>query len=218
MLLIIALCLGVGSGLVGAATALHWANRGRIRVDLPTDRGLHTTPTPRGGGIGIPLAGIIGAALAVSTTGLHSESWQPIAAFLWALANGVIGAIDDRHPLSSPTKFAFQVFAAAITAVYLRIDQISLPLLGSVPLGVAAWPFTIFWLVWMANVFNFMDGLDGLAAGCGTLFFVTFGVIAISAGCQPVAVFAICIAGAMIGFFRYNRPPARIFMGDGGSL
>ena len=102
-------------------------------------------------------------------------------------------------------------------ALGLRLDVVALPPLGELALGPAAWPVSVLFLVWTANVFNFMDGMDALAAGSGVLFcagYVVWGVQAAPA----LAVLALGLGGGFLGFLRDNRPPARIFMGDGGSL
>jgi UDP-N-acetylmuramyl pentapeptide phosphotransferase/UDP-N-acetylglucosamine-1-phosphate transferase len=138
--------------------------------------------------------------------------------FIWALPNGVMGWLDDHRPMRSRVKLAIQLVAALAAARQgLLLSALELPGFGAVDLGPFAWPVTVLWLVWMANAFNFMDGLDGLAAGCGVLFFAGF--VALAAGSVlPLAAVAACIAGALLGFLRFNWPPAQIFMGDGGSL
>ena len=210
---------GLVCGLVGAAVMLRRARRGTVPVDLPSDRRLHTVPTPRGGGVGIPVAGLVAALLALLWPGV--DTWRSPGvgvAVVWALPNGVLGWVDDRWPMRSRTKFAIQGAAALATTWWLRVDQLALPLLGTLSLGVLAIPFTILWLVWMANAFNFMDGIDGLAAGSGAIFCGGFLALAAVAGSCAPAPLAAGLGAALLGFLRYNWPPARIFMGDSGSL
>lgn len=212
LILAAALLGGAGLGAAGAAFMLEYSRRGGVPVDLPDARRLHTTPTPRGGGIGIPVAGVLAAGVAMAA----ASGTRLVAAcmLVWALPNGLLGFIDDYRPLRSRIKFAVQLASAsAAVALGLRLDQV-----GGVALGVGAWPISVLWLVWNANVFNFMDGMDGLAAGSGLCFFCGFGWWAASAEQSGLAVVAFALAGALLGFLRYNRPPARIFMGDAGSL
>lgn len=140
-----------------------------------------------------------------------------VVALVWALPNGIMGAVDDYRPMRSRTKFAIQAAAAlAAAALGVRLETLAVPGLGAWDLGVLGWPFTILWLVWMANAFNFMDGLDALAAGCGMAFMVGFTLLARDAA--PLGLVAAACAGGLAGFLKYNWPPARVFMGDGGSL
>jgi UDP-N-acetylmuramyl pentapeptide phosphotransferase/UDP-N-acetylglucosamine-1-phosphate transferase len=207
-----AVVAGAACGLAGAALTLQRARRGAVPIDLPNERRLHTAPTPRGGGVGIPFVSLLAALAAF---------WAPISqpvtalALVWALPNGVLGWVDDRWPMRSRTKFAIQALAAIAVTPWLLVSALTFPFVGTVPLGLAARPFTVLWLVWMANLFNFMDGLDALAGGCGLLFFLGFA--ALPGGCPP-SLLALLGAGAMAGFLRYNWPPAKIFMGDSGSL
>src|SRR5207244_1186960 len=120
-------------------------------------------------------------------------------ALAWALPNGLIGWIDDFRPMRSRTKFAVQLLAAAIAvALGLRIPTLDLPYVGSFGLGVLAGPFTVLWLVWMANVFNFMDGLDTMAGGCGAIYALALGALASAAGAPALVAFSAALAGALV--------------------
>lgn len=213
-----ALLLGAGLGAGGALVMLRRAARGRSRLDMPGERRLHAAPTPRGGGIGIVGAGIVAAGLAFATAE-PTRSMILVIALLWALPNGVMGVWDDAHPMRHRTKLAIQFAAATASAMSgLAVDRIAVPVWGELVLGPASVPFTVLWLVWMANAFNFMDGLDALAAGCAIIFCVAFGAMALGGDAPAFALLPAALLGGMAGFLRFNRPPARIFMGDGGSL
>jgi UDP-N-acetylmuramyl pentapeptide phosphotransferase/UDP-N-acetylglucosamine-1-phosphate transferase len=208
--------------LVGAAGAwwmLRRAQRGELPVDVPDERRLHSVPTPRGGGIGIPVAGLLAAVLAAVAVG-GDERLLVLLAAAFALANGAMGALDDYRPMRTPPKLAFQaVCAAAVVACGLRVEVIAVPPLGVLELGTLGGSvFSVLWLVWLANVFNFMDGMDALAAGCGTLFCAGLVGVALAGDAHGVAILALGLGGGLVGFLRYNAPPAKIFMGDGGSL
>ncbi len=217
--------LGVGIALgVGLAVALvAWAlvkSAGKwSRIDVPDARRLHAQPTPRGGGLGMPFAITLGAAGFVASLAPERTDWL-LALGLYALPNGLLGVVDDYRPLRSRVKFGIQMgLAALFVAMGPRIESIALPGLGSVGLGVLAAPFTALFLAWSTNVFNFMDGMDGLASGSGALFFATLAALAF--GVAPgsvVAWVAVFGAAACLGFAWLNWPPAKIFMGDGGAL
>jgi UDP-GlcNAc:undecaprenyl-phosphate GlcNAc-1-phosphate transferase len=132
----------------------------------------------------------------------------------------VVGAVDDFRGLSPPTKLVGQVAAAAIPPAFgVWIDHFTFPLLGVVDLP--AWvgvPLSIFWIVAVMNMVNFLDGLDGLAAGVCAIAGFTFAVLALSLGKADPAIISAIVAGACLGFLRHNFFPARIFMGDSGAL
>jgi UDP-GlcNAc:undecaprenyl-phosphate/decaprenyl-phosphate GlcNAc-1-phosphate transferase len=210
--------VGLLAGLAGAMVMLARARRGAIPVDLPDSRRLHEVPTPRGGGIGVLLGGALAAPLAAVAAVPAERRLVLVTALVWALPVGLLGWLDDFRPMRSRVKFAVQAAAALGAALLgLRLDAVAVPPLGTLALGWAAWPVTVLWLVWVANVFNFMDGMDALAAGSGLLFAAGFTALALP-GSPGLAALALAFGASCLGFLRYNWPPARIFMGDGGSL
>jgi UDP-GlcNAc:undecaprenyl-phosphate GlcNAc-1-phosphate transferase len=215
-----ATALGVMAGAAGAAFMLARARRGRVPVDFPDERRLHTVPTPRGGGLGMLLGGGLALLLGLAAPApVRDQRLLLVVTLVWGLPNGLIGLIDDFHPLRSRIKLAVQTTCAVLAAVLgARLDVAAFPPLASVPLGALSVPLSALWLLWTANAYNFMDGLDALAAGTALIFFAVFASWAAAAHLLSTAVFAAAMAGTMIGFLRYNRPPARIFMGDGASL
>ncbi|HEY7731287.1 MAG TPA: MraY family glycosyltransferase [Gaiellaceae bacterium] len=183
-------------------------------VDRPDGRRLNRRPVPRLGGLAIFL-GILVPALAFLD--LTSEIRGIL---LGASVACVVGAIDDFTGLSPPAKLGGQVLAAAIpTAFGVWIDHFTFPFVGVVDLS--AWigvPLTVVWIVAVMNMVNFLDGMDGLAAGVCAISGVTFSVLALSLGKVDAAILSAVVAGACIGFLRHNFFPARIFMGDSGAL
>jgi UDP-N-acetylmuramyl pentapeptide phosphotransferase/UDP-N-acetylglucosamine-1-phosphate transferase len=212
--------LGLGLGLVGAAVMIRRAGQGGTPIDVPDPRRLHTRPTPRGGGIGLLLAGIAGTLLgALAAQEAADRRMVLVVGLAWALPNGVMGWVDDHLPMRSRVKFTLQVlFAVAAAGLGLRLEGLHVPPLPSLDLGALSWVFYVLWLVWVGNLYNFMDGMDALAGGAGLIFFAGFAVWAVWAGAYGLACFALALSGGSLGFLRYNAPPARIFMGDGGSL
>ncbi len=217
-----------GAALACAAGLLVWAgasflirHAGRlVKMDLPDARRLHRAPTPRGGGLGIPVAVTL-AAVAWILVFAADRRDVLLCVLVLALPNGVLGVIDDYRPIRSRVKFAIQaLLAVGFVALGPAVETLSFPGLGAVDLGLAAYPFTVLWLIWASNVYNFMDGMDGLAAGSGVAFFATVAALAwlgppAGSAAAWVAAFG---AAACCGFLVVNYPPARIFMGDGGAL
>lgn len=217
---LVALALAGGIiGFAGATLVLAAASRGHGPMDSPGGRRTHLRDTARGGGIGIIVAGAVARPFAQWSSGPHDGYLIAVLILAWATPNAFIGLTDDHHPLDPGLKLALQLIAAVIAvALGLRLSTLHLAPLPAVDLGALSWPLSVLWLVWIANLFNFMDGADGLAAGCGAIFFGVFATLALLVGSVGSAMLAICLAGASLGFFVLNRPPARIFMGDGGSL
>lgn len=189
----------------------HWLVQRGI-VDHPGFRRSHSTPTPRGGGVAIAAALI---ATVVVQPGFDPLVWIALA-FVLALA--VLGWIDDRRNLHPFRRLAVQVVAVVavlgslggIQSVVVFGQELSAPWLWSALAAIAA--------LWLINLHNFMDGSDGLAAMQGLWTGAVMGWLLHGAGAGEAGWFALAAAGAFGGFLVWNRPPARIFMGDAGSL
>jgi len=127
---------------------------------------------------------------------------------------------DDRKGLSPLVRFGTHAVVAGglVWGTGLMIDTIPIPLAGTLSLGWIAAPFTMLSLMWMTNLYNFMDGMDGFAGGMAVVGYGFLGYIAWTVDDQPLAMFSLLIAGSSGGFLLYNKPPARIFMGDVGSI
>jgi UDP-N-acetylmuramyl pentapeptide phosphotransferase/UDP-N-acetylglucosamine-1-phosphate transferase len=194
---------------------------GRVaRPDLPDARRLHAEATPRGGGIGlllfVPVAAFLARPAAPECT--WTIAWW---LFGFALPNGLIGAVDDWRPLPSELKLTIQLVVAYVyVSAGFSVGLVDFPPFSPLSLGWAAPWLTTLWLVWATNVFNFMDGIDALAGVSGAIFMMALAVLSTSAPGSDVGVASTCImAGcSLTGFLILNRPPARIFMGDGGAL
>ena len=177
---------------------LSWLlRRARLPMDHPNERSLHATPTPRIGGLGI-MAGVL-----VASVWLADTSLLPVMVGAFALA--AVSLLDDVRGLPVRVRFLAHFVAAAGCLLAL---------------GVSGWGLVAGTLavVWMTNLYNFMDGSDGLAGGMAA---VGFGALALAAwlcDAPGLAVFCAAIAAAALAFLRFNFPPARVFMGDAGSI
>lgn len=140
--------------------------------------------------------------------------------FLGLLVMHALGVYDDFTNLRAPFKFLIQVLAATMVVSSMALlRSISLPFVGeiTIPTGIAA-PLTVLWIVSIANAVNLVDGADGLAGGIALIAALFMGIIAFGQGSLITAVVAFSLVGSLSGFLLFNFPPARIFMGDGGSL
>jgi UDP-N-acetylmuramyl pentapeptide phosphotransferase/UDP-N-acetylglucosamine-1-phosphate transferase len=170
----------------------------RIALDAPNERSLHEQPVPRTGGIAI--AAGVAAACAFVPPGL------PVLLGV-AAALAAVSLADDLAGLPTLVRFALHLAAAAaVLALELRYTEPVLFVLFL--LGIA----------WMTNLYNFMDGSDGLAGGMALIGFGAYGAAAYLAGAEPFAALCASVAAAAAGFLFFNFPPARLFMGDAGSV
>ncbi len=182
-------------------------------VDVPSGRRIHTRPTPRMGGLAIVLG-----ALAPVVWFLPADP-EARGLVVGAALIALLGAIDDTLTLDPMVKLAGQIACASIpVAAGLTIDHITLPVVGVGNLGILQYPVTVLWFVAIVNIINFIDGMDGLAAGVTGIGATTFAVIAASLNRPEAAIAAAALAGACAAFLWFNFHPARIFMGDTGSM
>lgn len=182
-------------------------------IDVPMDqRRMHKRPIPRIGGLAIFLGFVV-------TTLIFCEpSPQLFTIWLGGFILIVLGMLDDVYRLGAMLKFVVQIVTAAF-AVYngVVIDHISFA--GTyIPFGVWRIPITILWIVGLTNAINLIDGLDGLACGISAISSMSLFFVVLLAGDTVSALSLAILTAACIGFFPYNRNPARIFMGDTGAL
>ncbi len=198
------LALAISLALVRAAIGY---TRRRGMLDQPGRRRSHSMPTPRGGGIGIVLAVLVCAPPALMTA---RAQWPPLVAITLGGALTLVALVgwwDDRRSLPVLPRLAAQIVAVAVLSIVLLHGQLAWWwLLVLLPLGV-----------WSVNLHNFMDGIDGLLALQSMFVAAALGALAWSAGQPALAAAAAVLALATCGFWVFNRPPARIFMGDVGS-
>ncbi len=199
--------------LAGVEFFRRWSLRKKL-FDVPNERSSHTVPTPRGGGLVVVIVCL--TAYVVSTVFLTGEfRWSYL---LGAFAVALISWIDDLYTISSVWRFAVHIGSALLIIFTLGyFEEISFPLSGSFNFGVVGAVLTFFWIVWLTNAYNFMDGIDGIAglqtltAGIGWYF---CGVLQ---GAPAAGFYGGILAAAGLGFLFLNWQPAKIFMGDVGS-
>ena len=177
---------------------LAWLlQRGRLPMDYPNERSLHDTPTPRIGGLGI-MAGV-----GVASAWLAGGMLLPVMLAAFSLA--AVSVLDDVRGLPVALRFLAHFVAAAACLLAL---------------GLSGWALVgaTLAVVWMTNLFNFMDGSDGLAGGMAAIGFGALALAAWLGGAPGLAAFCAAIAASALAFLRFNFPPARVFMGDAGSI
>jgi len=188
-------------------------------LDHPNERSLHAAPTPRTGGLAIlgslVTGFVVSQALVGYDAGSHTSRWFIAAALLI----GAISFWDDRASLPPGLRFGVHSAAAVIVVVAagLTVPQISFPLFGTWSLGPFGPPLAVLFLMWMTNLYNFMDGMDGFAGGMTVVGFGFLAYVVYRGGQLSLAALALFVIAATAGFLVYNIPPARIFMGDVGS-
>jgi Fuc2NAc and GlcNAc transferase len=187
----------------------------RELLDHPNARSSHSVPTPRGGGAGV----LVSTALALAVGAWLGAIQMREALILGSgmLSLGLLGWVDDTRNLKAGVRLTIHVIVAAWTAYMLG----GLPLIrfgnASLVVGAFGYLIAVFAIVWSINLFNFMDGIDGLAASQAVLIFATFATLLCTRGDSSLAVIAAVVASSSAGFLVWNWPPARIFLGDVGS-
>lgn len=202
------------------SAVLTWLMMRANIVDVPNHRSSHERPVPNSGGVAIVLTALLGFSIvyAISVDTRIAEH-RMIGFGLAALAIVVVGLLDDLGKLRTfKLKLGTQLLAAAILLAFdIVIREITLPFAGSIPLGWWGYPLTLLWVVGMTNMFNFMDGLDGLAAGTAVIVAAFFALITFLQGSVFVYILCYVLFAASLGFLVFNFPAGRIFMGDVGS-
>ena len=180
-----------------------WLTRSRLAklaLDHPNRRSLHNAPVPRTGGIGLHL-GIL-MAWAIVAPNLPPQTWVAFALLL------LVSFIDDVRGVPVMLRFAVHVLAAGLLAAGLLLQDFGLLAVLIATLAIA----------WMTNLYNFMDGSDGLAGGMALIGFWFYGIAAWLAGSTAFAALNFSVAAAAGAFLVFNFHPARIFLGDAGSI
>jgi len=184
-------------------------------VDTPTDRSVHSTPIPRLGGLALSLTILMCSVLFIDPS-----------PYLFGMVAGLVvilltGLVDDLHHLSARSKIFGEAVAISIFcwASGCQLDSLgNLFGFGPIQMGYMAFPFTILILVGVINAINLIDGLDALASGIVAIAAFFYALLALLIGDGTSLLLATIVMGTSIGFMFFNRHPARVFMGDCGSL
>lgn len=190
-------------------------------LDHPNERSSHTRPTPRGGGIAIVIA-FLGAAVALTAVDLIQP--RTLIALLGGVPIAIVGFLDDRRPVSSTVRAGVHFIGAAWAVIALGgMPPLDLGF-AVIEWGIIGHVVAIIGIVWMINLYNFMDGIDGIAAGeavTAPLFGGLFSALSIATVSTTFAAgylwLTLGLVMACAGFLVWNWNPARIFMGDVGS-
>ena len=182
-------------------------------VDTPNQRSSHTQPTPTGGGV-IAVIFIMGLWVVAYFAGLITLK-EKIALILPGALIAIVGFLDDRQHLAKRWRFGAQI-VAVITVIALLYPLPELPIWGDVTLNLNQWPlpFLALAMVWLINLYNFMDGIDGLAGAEAVTVLGGIALMLMLVGNTQLALLLAITAIPMLGFLIWNWPPANIFMGD----
>ena len=193
------------------------------RVDRPDARKVHQRPMVRLGGVSIFLGSLMALLIVWRLGGFgflpRDEEYEIWGVAIGGLAFFLIGLADDLLNLPPLVRLFFQSVVAALAWwAGVRIEFLSVPFMGMMTLALwISLPITVIWLVGITNAINWIDGLDGLAAGVCGISAVVMLIVCLFMNQPAAALLAAALAGACLGFLRYNFNPAQIFMGDGGS-
>ena len=208
----------VGVCLIIVALIIPFVKKIAIHInalDIPDARKVHTTPIPRLGGLGIFVGFLIGYMIfGKSTVQMNSIL---IGSFIIVLT----GMIDDIKPISAKAKLIGQIFASCVIVFYGNILLNNITVLGfDINFGILAYPITILFIVACTNIINLIDGLDGLAGGISSIFYISTIVICFfqSRFQELELILALIMLGSTLGFLIHNFHPAKIFAGDSGAL
>lgn len=215
---------------LGTRRMRRWATA-RGFVDLPGGRKAHDVPVALGGGVAVtaavllPILGTLGAAyalrasppdwlpneIAIHLDGIADKTFVGLGLAVAVITMCIVGLADDARPMNAASKLLAQVAIALFLVV-----GCNLRLMSHLPYGLSAF-LSVLWILTLANAFNFLDNMDGLAAGVGMIVAAVFAVTAARAGQIFVPACCWLLAGALLGFLPFNFHPARIYLGDAGS-
>jgi UDP-GlcNAc:undecaprenyl-phosphate GlcNAc-1-phosphate transferase len=190
-------------------------------LDKPDARKVHTRAIPRLGGIAIYAAFCV--SLSIAYFGypkfFEEKAMQILGLYIASTFIVIVGAIDDITNIRPWIKLFAQIAAAAILIAFgFNIEAISNPFGGNFELGLFNYPLTILWVIGVINAINLVDGLDGLASGVSLIVAMTIFLIGLYLDKAYVALLSFGLTGSILGFLRHNFYPAKIFMGDSGSM
>ncbi|HVE55950.1 MAG TPA: glycosyltransferase family 4 protein [Pyrinomonadaceae bacterium] len=186
----------------------------RELLDVPNERSSHSVPTPRGGGLIICVVSIV-TFLIYSLVSGGNFYWSY---FVGAIIVAAISLIDDVRTISPFLRILFHGLAAGIVVWSLGgFREILIPFYGIVEFGIWGNITAFLWIVWLINAYNFMDGIDGIAATQAVSAGIGWSLVGLISGIEDIGFYGGVLALSSFGFLLLNRQPAKIFMGDVGS-
>ena len=201
-----------------------WLSRRLSIADVPGTRHMHTKPISHIGGVAIFLSTMSLTVCVLLLSNVIGDAFRNILLKVIVLLSAAtfmffVGLIDDIKGLRARIKFLAQLVAAiAVCAVGIRIKSVAVADWLTLDFGWFSWPITLLWIVGITNAVNLSDGLDGLAAGISAVACGVIAVFAVYSGQRVMAVLMLAMLGSLTGFLFFNFNPAKIFMGDCGSM
>ncbi len=196
--------------------------------DAPDERKIHTKKISRLGGIGIFLGFVVSVGFSPLILGLwlrspfvvYTKILPKILFIIPTLLIFFVGLSDDFLKVKAIWKLLIQIIAAIfIIAAGARIEALTIPFINrTIQFGYWSWPITLIWIIGITNAMNLIDGMDGLSSTIGIISFAVYGLIFMLTNHFMLSVVSFVFVGTLLGYLMFNFPPARIFMGDSGSL
>ena len=193
-------------------------------LDLPNPRSAHSDPVPRMGGIGIVAGFYVSIAGLwmleyLGFTGYGGPSRSVLIVLSACAGMAAVGLYDDLCHVTPARKFTLQLLLAlGVAGLGIRFEDLGIPGGDTLALGTLGLPLTLLWLTGFSNVYNFMDGINGLAGATGVVYCGFFAAFAFHQDERELLAVAVLLMGSCVGFLFLNFPQARTFMGDTGSL
>ena len=219
--LIVILLMAIVCSLILTPLVRKVGTRFRI-VERPNPRKIHKRAVTCLGGVAIYIsfvASVLVASLIVFKNPHSSFSYELVGLLCGGSMILVLGLVDDIKGTRAPVKLAWQIAAALVTSAIfgIRMTYVDVPFFGVIWLGTFSLPLTLLWVVGLTNALNWIDGLDGLAAGISSIACISLLVVSWRGGDLLSVIVLIALLGATLGFLKYNFYPAKVFMGDTGS-
>jgi len=212
--------LAFGVALTIIAYGVTWVMARFVRImDEPNHRSSHVKAVPRAGGVSVVITFYIGICITWLLGEFEGVQARLLIGFLLStFLIAAISLIDDITDQSGLVKLVTQMIAVAIVlSLGITLDEIAIPVVGYVDLGVVGYVISFFWILGLTNSYNFMDGLDGLAGGVAIIAGLFFMIITFYEGSSFVYIISYSLLAGALGFLFLNFPPAKIILGDVGA-